>query len=59
MAQDPASQPRPARNGDASDKPGKDAYYFVSLTIPQSGHFLSSLCVSDRQLGLARKAIYP
>jgi hypothetical protein len=53
MAQDPASQPRPARNGDASDKQSKDAYYFVSLTIPQSGHFLSSFCVSDRQLGEA------
>jgi hypothetical protein len=49
MAQDPASQPRPAHNGDASDKRSKDAYYFVSLTIPQSA--LSSLCVSDRQLG--------
>jgi hypothetical protein len=50
MAQDPVSQPRPSRNGDAPDKRSEDAYYFISLTIPQSGHFLSSLCVSARQL---------
>jgi len=51
MAKDPAcltilSRPRQGCFG----KRNNDAYYYISLTIPQSAHFFSSLCMSARQL---------
>ena len=52
MAKDPActTLSQPASDRDVSGKRNNDAYYYISLTIPQSAHFLSSLCVSVRQL---------
>jgi hypothetical protein len=52
MAKDPActTLTQPTSDRDVSGKRNNDAHYYISLTIPQSAHFLSSLYVSARQL---------
>jgi hypothetical protein len=48
MADDP-THPQ-ASSPTNKDTSGKQAYYYISLAIPQAGHFLASACISARAL---------
>jgi hypothetical protein len=48
MAEDPTRLE--ASSPPNKDTSGKQAYYYISLAIPQAGHFLASACISTRAL---------